>query len=248
MDCTRAFKTLPRPCARLHAFPRSGRLELTLLLSIVAGCLSETKKPAAQPQPDAALPCPAVVAPLDSDINPYHEAFRSAPGRGVERLASALGAEVVELRHQGDYASRVAADESIWDGMESGRLYAFAGTPVVAGTSARALQEVRTQGGNAPPATWRSALNATAIHFSLSEWDPGNEPTDDPLYNTASLGAPVILPFAQMGWGYLDGGMATEIARRVLENDLTPPPEKAQTAQYMAQWQSLREQYWNNAP
>jgi hypothetical protein len=122
-------------------------------------------------------------------------------------------------------------------------------TPLVAGILAAALAEVRAMGGGQEDSgAYRDALHAVARHFNATEWDPTQDPTNDTTASLSSTNLPVLLPEAQEGWGYIEGIMTGEIARRVLENDLEPPPEKAQTAQYMAQWQSLREQYWQNAP
>lgn len=117
-------------------------------------------------------------------------------------------------------------------------------TPIVAGTLARAIDIVRAHGGVADPAKLRAALNASAIYFSAAAWDPtppGRDPLPDDLLNSASL--PVLVQ-PQMGWGYVDGSFAEEIARRVLEDDLTPPPEKQQAILFQAQWQRAREEYW----
>jgi len=57
-----------------------------------------------------------------------------------------------------------------------------------------------------------------------------------------------VLAQPQMGWGYVDGGLAPEVARRVLENDLAPPAEKAQAMLFQAQWQKAREEYWATWP
>ena len=116
--------------------------------------------------------------------------------------------------------------------------------PIVAGTLARAIAALREQGNAAPAKDLREALNATAIHFQPTEWDPTKPPTNDSRENLITYTLPVVAPFAQMGWGYVHGGMAEEIARRVREQDLQPPAEKATTARYQAQWQGLREAYW----
>jgi hypothetical protein len=162
--------------------------------------------------------------------------------RGEAALAS-RGIDVVA-----NYTDWTADGASISDmKWSSGTSYA---APIVAGTLAHALGMLRLRDSRVDESSMalRNALNATATPFTAAEWKPGEMPTNDTLANLAGTNLPILFPPAQQGWGYLDGGMATEIARRVLENDLTPPPEKAQTAAYMAQWQSLREQYWNNAP
>lgn len=407
-----------------------------ILAALVGGCITEDAAldiNDARERPAAGRP--TVVALLDSGINPYHVAFAAQPGQGVEAWADAFGAEVVRLSQAGEYAERVRADEAIWSGIEPGKLYAFAGTrvmaasfgagpgdlpilddmnhgtptaaaaareapdalvvmlqvdthgcnvdqpencevlveaaaamawaseqpwidvissslgyagnppyppaaepgvrafvgasrsahdrgktivnsagnyliptlgsqfagpawvicvggaqpayhgeavessrgvdivanyteylprgesideygwqlgtsfgaPLVAGTLARAIALAREQGGEGAivSSALRDALNATAVPFSVEDFDPTGKPTNDTLYNLLTYGVPVVAGPAQQGWGYVHGGMAEEIARRVLEDDLAVPPGKATAAQYQAQWQSLRESYWS---
>ena len=410
---------------------------LLVVLSLLgAGCLAgdpagtATTADAPEAKPRGR---PTVVGLIDSGINPYHVAFRAAPGEGVERIAAEVGAQVVRLSMDGDFQMRLEADAAFWEGVEPGRLYAFEGTrvlamsasqtpgralilesfahgtgvaslvtredpdafvvmiqadadgcsamepepgchmvdaaepmrwlaeqpwvdvislslsyagnppyrpeaeptvapfveasrlandngkivvvaagnylvpslgsqfagppwvvavggahasqrseamessrvvdvvanysayaprrasvdgygwtlgtsfaaPLVAGTTARALSLLRAQGAPAPtPAELRAALNATAAQFGPADFDPTQRPTNDTLYNAVTHGVPVVVPFAQMGWGLVHGGMAQEIARRVAEGDLAPPAEKETTAQHQARWQALREAYW----
>ena len=415
---------------------RSTRVTPALLLALVglAGCIDEGHPGSVEASVAANdRPGGPVIALIDTGINPYHEAFRAAPGKGVEAHAAGWGAEVVPLAAEGDLPDRLEADKAVWDALEPGKLYAFAGTrvlgislsrstddaylydavghgtetmsvaareapeavlvmiqvdvrwcpsrclaplplapalewvaaqpwidvvsisvaypgnvpqpsaanpdaqpalaasrkvadsgkmiiaaagnhvvpslqmyvegppwivavggaqakphgeatfasrgvdvvanysewtahprsidgmwwsfgtsyaaPGVAAVMAQALQMARDQGGvdSVPPALLRAALNATGAHFAATAWNPTSQPTNQTTANLASTHLPVVFAPAQMGWGYVDGGMAREIARRVLEQDFSMPPEKAQTAAYMAQWQSLREEYWRNA-
>jgi hypothetical protein len=134
--------------------------------------------------------------------------------------------------------------------------------PIVAGTLSRALYEVRASMGHADGITpegalavqrdrvvtskeIRDALNTTAVRFDATLWDPTAPASNDTLVNLLTQSTPVLLPAGQMGWGYVHGGMAEEIARRVLEGDFSIPAEKATTAQFQAQWQGLREAYWS---
>jgi hypothetical protein len=123
-------------------------------------------------------------------------------------------------------------------------------TPIVAATLARAMGELRgAPDAPAPPArAWRDALNSSAVQFAAADWDPTSPPASDvdTLYGSKTL--PILAPFAQMGWGHVDASLAHGLAERVRGEDIPPSPEKGLTPQYQAQWQSLREEYWSNAP
>lgn len=143
-------------------------------------------------------------------------------------------------------------------------------TPIVAGTLAQALAEIRsalgtsasrepgviaagtTADGNDLVVTsgeLRSALNASAMYVGPAEWSPMETvQPDDPVNTTLAASLPVLIPFLQMGWGYVHAGLAEEIARRVLEQDTSVPPEKATAAAWMATVQEAREQYWATWP
>ena len=411
---------------------------LLAVLSFLGGCLQGEipQTEMAQDLPDPAQR-PTVIALIDSGIDPYHRGFQSPIGAGAEQFAAALGATVAELAQEGDYDARMAADKAFWQSIEPGRLYAFAGTrvlavsfstmrgfpsildpvghgtataslaareapdalivmlqidgtlcdltppepycplaipeaaamawaadqpwidiisvsagfpgsppesstlnpalkaslsasrlahergkiivngagntvtpplpnhfagppwiiaaggahpgprgdaveaskgadalanytewtavrgtldgmdansgtslatPILAGTLGRALTAIRAQGGpwSVSPSDMRAALNASARLWSPADWDPTAATSNDTLTRLLSHSVPILTP-TQAGWGYVDGSLAGEIARRVLEQDFSIPPEKAQTAAYMAQWQALREEYWRNA-
>jgi hypothetical protein len=49
-----------------------------------------------------------------------------------------------------------------------------------------------------------------------------------------------------MGWGYVEAALADEIARRVLEDDHSIPPEKSQASLFQPRWQEARESFWAN--
>lgn len=407
---------------------------LVALLVPGAGCLGDDA-PAPVPGTNGPTARPVVIALIDSGINPYHEAFRAAQGRGAEAYAAAFGAETVGLSTMEDYGASVERDAEVWSRLETDKLYAFAGTrllaisvgrspgdpavldleghgtataslaaredpdallvmiqfdfilcdfdkprcsvrsdtaramewaadqdwidvisvsvatmgnppepgavnpdaehflaasrlahdrgkvvvnaagnyvappflshhggppwtiavggaqaaqrgeapdsaksvdlvanytewiatgdstagwrwgigtsygtPVVAGTLSRALTIIRQRDGpeHVPPGALRDALNATAVQFSAQDYRPTEPPAPgDPLRSVGSQSLPILVSPVQMGWGYVDGSLADEIARRVLEEDLRPPPAKAMTAQYQAQWQGTREAYWN---
>lgn len=77
----------------------------------------------------------AVVAVIDTGVNPYHPVYQR-PG-AVMPLSSFVNstglsppASVVTLSGSGDYSARVAADDAIWDGMDAGEFVYFSGTNV----------------------------------------------------------------------------------------------------------------------
>ena len=117
--------------------------------------------------------------------------------------------------------------------------------PVVAGTVGEAIHMLREQGTPYDAAKLRRALNASAIQWAPSDYDPTKSPSNDTLQYLYSPPAPHILPGAQMGWGYVDGRLAPEIARRVTQGDYTPKADIA-TQQAMAAYQAAREAYWAN--
>lgn len=159
------------------------------------------------------------------------------PNSRGESPDSGKGADVVA--NYTEYVPRAGSTDAYsW---RTGTSFA---APVVAGVLARTISEVRARGENATPQELRDALNASAVQFQATEWDPTKPPTNDTLRNLVTHGLPVVAPFAQMGWGYVDGSLAAELARRVLEADFQIPPEKGTTAQYQAEWQALREAYW----
>lgn len=161
------------------------------------------------------------------------------PASRGESADAAKGADV--LANFTEYVpSQASIDAYTWTSGTS------LSTPIVAGTLAHAMALVRAQGKAVASKELRDALNATAVYFDLTDWDPTTPPTNDTRFNLVTHSLPVVAPFAQMGWGYVDGGLAEEITRRLVEGDLTPPPEKATTRQYQAQWQALRETYWRN--
>lgn len=141
--------------------------------------------------------------------------------------------DIVPLDHSGEYGWRTGTSVA---------------TPIVAGTLAKALHEVRRERPDYSPldGRLRAALNASAAVVSATDWDPtlpGRAPLPEDLV-FASL--PVIAP-AQIGWGYVDSGLASEIARRVLDDDLMAPSEKSAHGAFQERWQVGREAYWKAA-
>lgn len=188
--------------------------------------------------------------------------FEPGP-RGESAFASKLPDVVANFTEQIAIASSL--NETAWS---SGTSF---GTPIVAGTLARALAEVRRElgheGGITPDGalavgrtrdgravrvtseTLRDALNASATFVAPTQWDPANASAPfDPLLFWTRTSVPVVAPPVQMGWGYVHAGLASEIARRVLEGDTGVPPEKAVAAEWMGSVQAAREAYWANWP
>lgn len=182
---------------------------------------------------------------------PWVIAVGGAEGaQGGEQASSSRGGDVIA-----NFSVLAASEDHLseWDWW-AGTSYS---TPITAGVLSRALYKIRdalghrdgvTPAGELAPGVragdLRQALNASAILLSPTDWDPTTPPTNDTLTNLFTYSLPAATPL-QQGWGYVDGRIVPEIVRRVLEADLAPPPEKALTASWMAQWQSAREAYWD---
>lgn len=156
-----------------------------------------------------------------------------------------------------------------FDGYEVGSGTSYA-TPIVAGTLAHALGLIRdalgpeggltsdgalaagrTADGRALRVTHRelrAALNASATYFGPTEWDPTAPNGQNTVGMAFSRSIPVVAPAQQMGWGYVHAGFASEIARRVLEEDYELPPEKLASEPWMRAQYEARAAYWENAP
>src|ERR1051325_351263 len=138
---TRAF-ILHHQVQELNSMRGTAGLILAfIVLSGLAGCLQRPDATAGQSVPDGvALPRPTVVALLDSGINPYHEAFR-ASGVGAPLLENlGISATRVNLSMMGSWQDRSAADDEFWQSVQSGELYAFSGTRVLAVTMGNGTQ------------------------------------------------------------------------------------------------------------
>lgn len=176
-------------------------------------------------------------------------------GAQAERRGEALMAsKAVDV--VANYTETVARFDSV-DAtyLSGGTSYA---APIVAGTIAHAIELIRenVQGRGVGPAPQtslvpdttvpadriRAAMNLSATYFLATEWDPQPMSLEPRLVGGTHV--PVVIPFVQMGWGYLDGGVAPEIARRVIEADDSMPPDKEVAAEYMAQHHASREAAW----
>lgn len=118
-----------------------------------------------------------------------------------------------------------------------------AATPIVAATIAKAMEQVRAADPSIDNVPYRAALNATATYFAPTDWEPAPIDPSDPIGIFGDQTYPILLQ-AQMGWGYIDASMAPEIARRVIENDLSIPAGKGQAQLFQPRWQEARERYW----
>lgn len=139
--------------------------------------------------------------------------------------------DIVPLDHSGEFGWRTGTSIA---------------TPIVAGTLAKALHEIRQELPDYSPrdGRLRAALNASAAPVAATDWDPtlpGRAPLPEDLV-FASL--PVVAPM-QVGWGYVDSSLASEIARRVLDEDRKMPSEKSAHSAFQERWQAGREAYWN---
>lgn len=117
-------------------------LALSVLLVVgfaVAGCLAPQDEPPSDETTETAYdPFPRVViAVIDSPVNVYHEHFQqdeSLPDHVLDTFANSVDSEPptrVELSKQGDFETRMEEDKSIWDGLESEKLYYFEGTNIM---------------------------------------------------------------------------------------------------------------------
>ena len=84
----------------------------------------------------------AVVAVIDSTINPYHEAFHAggtfykgtAPASVTPEVLAEFGideAHTIRMTRTGNFAADFAADKAQWDAIRKGEPYWFAGTNVI---------------------------------------------------------------------------------------------------------------------
>lgn len=157
------------------------------------------------------------------------------------------------------------ADATSVDGMIWTEGTSFS-SPIVAGVLSRALHDVRTQlgdnrldggagllaSGTLPDGRrlevgsrdLRDALNASALLFGPTEWDPTRPPSNQSGPRILN-NIPVLAPGPQMGWGYVDGSLAPAVTQWVLSLDRAMPSAKAAVALYQNEWQKAREAYWS---
>lgn len=114
-------------------------------------------------------------------------------------------------------------------------------TPIVAGTVAQALFELRAENRDVRPADLRPALNATARYFRATDWNPTASPTKDPVFDLLLVSAPVVAGSLQMGWGYIEPVMAAQLKGAYINGS---PPRDEFTELSQSQWQAARERVW----
>jgi hypothetical protein len=83
----------------------------------------------------------AVIAMIDTGINPYHEVFRDDSDRAYEHPSTYIDgfpedAPALELTFNADsYEEALAADCALWQSVKRGELYWFPGTKIIGGIS-----------------------------------------------------------------------------------------------------------------
>jgi hypothetical protein len=104
-------------------------------VALLAGCLDEAPTAPEAPILLDTVPPRVVVADIDSGINVYHERFAgSVPDALLASFVDAATGQLpqrVRLSATGSFEDRLKADQSIWDGLERGRLYYFEGTRIL---------------------------------------------------------------------------------------------------------------------
>ncbi|MHB8603692.1 MAG: S8/S53 family peptidase [Thermoplasmatota archaeon] len=190
-------------------------------------------------------------------------------------MITATGVE--PSQHGRDVLSSNLADvtanftERAADWNSTDQYYPVSGTsfsaPVVAGELARAIHAAREawhwtggirdgalaiapDGTRLTNAKLRDALNASAVYWDPTGWDPtqSSYPSNDTLDRALTLSVPVnpVAPYTQMGWGNVDHKVGNEIIRRILADDYSLPAEKQTGAsQFMAAAYAARQAYWN---
>ena len=108
-----------------------GKLAVLMFAAgLTLGCLGAPGASVTPAEETPATSRPVVVAVIDSGANPYHEAFQpTAGGLPVDdHLQAFPSAQLVKLTDEGDFEARMEKDSALWDGLETGKLYAFSGT------------------------------------------------------------------------------------------------------------------------
>lgn len=157
-----------------------------------------------------------------------------------------------------------AGDDTNSSEWSSGTSFA---APVVAGTLAQAIAIVRAQlehdGGITPDGALatgtdnegktiairhdmvRAAMNRTARHLNVTDWDPTVSPRNDPVRDLLAPHLPILAPEIQMGWGWVTPDLSTEIAHALLTGELEPGPEKSRAAQVQSINHDMRHRLWD---
>jgi hypothetical protein len=172
----------------------------------------------------------------------------TSPFTGPPWIVSVSGAESVghgrtvlaaqSLDVVGQYYWRTAEHDSVSGWSDGGGTSLAA--PAVAGAAAEALHLLRQAGADPRPADLRPHLNATAVYWNATDYAPGIPTT---LGQAGSASTPILLPWQQMGWGYIGPEHAAAIAQAYL-GTLAPPPKPPEAVAYMEAQQDAREAYW----
>ncbi|MCA1813365.1 MAG: S8/S53 family peptidase, partial [Halobacteriales archaeon] len=165
------------------------------------------------------------------------------PGSSSDPGTSSKAMDVVS-----DYGPVVATRDSV-DATQVEHGTSFS-CPAVAGAAAQALYWLRARAGddhgiaqgrllavNGPGlaadgltnAELRRAMNGVAQYWDATSWSLAD-------------GAPELAPWAQMGWGYLDGKDAQRIADAAWSGEVPEKPAEAQA--YMGAMQQSRAMLW----
>lgn len=121
---------------------RSRRSMLAVVVTVLVGLGAAPAVAGPLQEPDEEPTADAVVAYVDTGINPYHVVFRDDSPRAYEHPSTYLpgfpeDAEALHLTlDAGSYEAAVAADcESVWQQVETDKLYWFPGTKIVGAIS-----------------------------------------------------------------------------------------------------------------
>lgn len=187
-----------------------------------------------------------IVNAAGNEINPSLQNPFAGPPWVIAVGGSAYGGEPVEASKFVDVVANYSEIvPKSWTINETRNLHGTSyATPIVAATVARAMGQVRAvMPGHDSSAAYREALNASAWYHEPTDLQPGTINASDPIGTISEHSLPILVQ-SQEGWGYVDASLASEIARRVLENDLASPPEKNQANLFQPQRQQARERYW----
>lgn len=141
------------------------------------------------------------------------------------------------------------------------------GTPVVAGTLAEALYELRHRyrdpgvrlehgalvdatGKTITNADLREALNATAAYWDTTQYDPTNYTYTQP-FELLGLTVPILPavwgtsvgPWTQMGWGFVDERLVPDLVA-ILSGEKPMPEKPADAVRFMDQVAEIKAKYW----
>jgi hypothetical protein len=111
-----------------------------LALALLLGLLSPTSMGIAQEPPPPPPPPQAVVALIDTGINPYSAAFRDPSPLAYQHPSTYIpgypaDAQALPITLDVPYEEAIKQDEALWDGVRSRRLYWIPGTRIIGAIS-----------------------------------------------------------------------------------------------------------------